>query len=204
MDRPSTITRKCPTSTWTPHCTDFSSYKWMNTQKDFWQSRIRTALHVSSCPNHKSTHCLVLQCHEDIHHQSHIMVLHVLKALYYWPGMSAHVERLCTACQTCLTASVRRKHLKTTFDAHTPQSTAMPRQDYGIDFYGVFKGEIMVIVDLFTRETILTYLDNRTQDNVFRPDVTQKRHISTRSPTITPNRKFPRTIITHRSSVSNL
>jgi len=43
---------------------------------------------------------------------------------------------------------------------------AMPRQDYGIDFYGVFKGEIMVIVDLFTRETILTHLNNRTQDNV--------------------------------------
>jgi hypothetical protein len=65
-------------------------------------------------------------------------------------------------------ASVRRKHLKTTFDAHASQSTAIPRQDYGIDFYGVFKGEIMVIVivDLFTRETILTHLDNRTQDNV--------------------------------------
>jgi hypothetical protein len=109
---------------------------------------------------------LVLQCHEDIHHQSYIKVLHVLKALYYWPSMSAHAERLCTACQTCLTASVRRKHLKTTFDAHVPQSTAMPRQDYDIDFYGVFKGEIMVIVDLFTRETILTHLDNRTQDNV--------------------------------------
>jgi hypothetical protein len=42
----------------------------------------------------------------------------------------------------------------------------VPRQDYGIDFYGVFKGEIMVIVVLFTRETILTHLENRTQDNV--------------------------------------
>jgi hypothetical protein len=61
---------------------------------------------------------LVLQYHEDIHHQSHIKVLHVLKALYYWPGMSAPAERLCTACQTCLTASVRRKHLKTTFDGY--------------------------------------------------------------------------------------
>jgi hypothetical protein len=42
----------------------------------------------------------------------------------------------------------------------------LPRQDYGIDFYGVYNGEIMVIVDLFTRETILTHLNNRTQDNV--------------------------------------
>jgi hypothetical protein len=28
------------------------------------------------------------------------------------------------------------------------------------------KGEMLVIVDLFTRETILTHLNNRTQDNV--------------------------------------
>jgi hypothetical protein len=87
--------------------------------------------------------------------QSHIKVLHVLKALFYWPGMSAHAERIGTACQTCLAASVRRKHLKATFDAIAPQSKAMSRQNYGIYFYGVFKGEIMVIVDLFTRETII-------------------------------------------------
>ena len=42
----------------------------------------------------------------------------------------------------------------------------LPRQDYGIDFYCVYKGEILVVVDLFTRETILTFLNNRTQDNV--------------------------------------
>jgi hypothetical protein len=42
----------------------------------------------------------------------------------------------------------------------------LPRQDYGIDFYGVYNGEIMVIVDLFTRETMLTHLNRRTQDNV--------------------------------------
>jgi hypothetical protein len=42
----------------------------------------------------------------------------------------------------------------------------LPRQDYGIDFYGVYNGEIMVIIDLFTRETILTHLNRRTQDNV--------------------------------------
>ena len=41
-----------------------------------------------------------------------------------------------------------------------------PRQHYGIDFYGVNQGEILVTIDLFTRETILTYLRNRNQDNV--------------------------------------
>ena len=145
---------------------------------------------------------LVLQCHEDIHHQSHVKVLHILKSIFYWPGMSAEVERICTACQTCLTASVRRKHLKTKFDLHAPQSTAMPRQDYGIDFYGVYKGEIMVIVDLFTRETILTHLNNRTQEGVA---LTILKHVfSTRRSTITPNGQRPRTIIPYGSSISNL
>jgi hypothetical protein len=109
---------------------------------------------------------LVLQCHEDIHHQSHVKVLYILKPLFYWPGMHDSIERLCTACQTCITASVRRKHLKAKFDPKAPPSTMLPRQDYGIDFYGVFKGEILVMVDLFTRETILAHLNTRTQDNV--------------------------------------
>jgi hypothetical protein len=28
---------------------------------------------------------LVLQTHEDIHHQSHLKVLYILKPLFYWP-----------------------------------------------------------------------------------------------------------------------
>ncbi len=52
---------------------------------------------------------LVLQCHEDIHHQS---LLHILKPIYYWPGMTKDIEKLCTACRTCITSSVRRRHLK--------------------------------------------------------------------------------------------
>jgi hypothetical protein len=38
---------------------------------------------------------------------------------------------------------------------------------------GRHKGEILVIVDLFTRETILTFLSNRTQENVARTLLTK-------------------------------
>ena len=109
---------------------------------------------------------LILQTHEDIHHQNHVKVLHVLKANYYWPNMAKDIEAYCTSCPTCATAMVRRKHLKTKFDLMAPQALLYPRQHYGIDFYGVNGGEILVTVDLFTRETILTYLRNRNQDNV--------------------------------------
>ncbi len=109
---------------------------------------------------------LVLQTHEDIHHQSHLKVLYILKPLYYWPEMMGDIENICTSCQTCMTAQVRRRHLKAKFDPNAPPSTMLPRQDDGIDFYGVYNGEIMVIVNLFTRETMLTHLNQRTQDKV--------------------------------------
>ncbi len=44
----------------------------------------------------------------------------------------------------------------------------LPRQAYGIAFYGHEKGEILVAVDLCTREASLWFLPNRKQDNVAR------------------------------------
>ena len=42
----------------------------------------------------------------------------------------------------------------------------LPRERYGIDFYGLQDGEILVMVDLFSRETFLEYPPNRQQDGV--------------------------------------
>jgi hypothetical protein len=70
--------------------------------------------------------------------------------------MDSDIESICKSCQVCQTAKVRRRQkLQADFDAQAPQAFAKSRQHYGIDFYGVFGGEILVIVDLFTRETIL-------------------------------------------------
>jgi transposase InsO family protein len=44
----------------------------------------------------------------------------------------------------------------------------MPRQAYGIDFYDHEQGEILVAVDLCTREATLWFLTNRKQDNFAR------------------------------------
>ena len=49
------------------------------------------------------------------------------------------------------------------FDPQAPSARALPRQNYGLDFYGVHKGEILVVIDLFTREVILEYLTSRSQ-----------------------------------------
>jgi hypothetical protein len=47
-----------------------------------------------------------------------------------------------------------------------PHGLLLPRQRYGIDFYGVHNGEILVMVDLFSRETMLEFLPNRKMERV--------------------------------------
>jgi hypothetical protein len=49
----------------------------------------------------------------------------------------------------------------------------LPRQAYGIDFYGHEKGEILVAVDLCTREVSLWFLPNCKQENVARALLTE-------------------------------
>ena len=73
--------------------------------------------------------------------------------------MDSYIERICKQCPTCHVA-------KSDFDAQAPQAHSKPRQHYGIDFYGIHGGEILVIVDLFTRETILEWLPSRKQEAV--------------------------------------
>ena len=56
--------------------------------------------------------------------------------------------------------------MKSVFNSRSVSSTLLPRQGYGMGFYGVLKGEILVIVDLATRETILRFLTDQKQEKV--------------------------------------
>ncbi len=78
---------------------------------------------------------LTMHTHEDIHHQNHQKVTHILKPSYYWPGMDGDVERFISECETCRRGTVRRRRLKMIFDAYAPLAKALPRQHYGLDFY---------------------------------------------------------------------
>ena len=109
---------------------------------------------------------LITATHAEIHHQGHTKVLHILYPLYYWPGMHSDIENVCTTCETCIKATRRRKKLKMVFKPMPGKPLLLPRERYGIDFYGLQDGEILVIVDLFSRETFLEYLPNRQQDGV--------------------------------------
>ncbi len=87
---------------------------------------------------------------------------------FFFPDtrMDRDIERACKACTHCQSGKMRREKIKSEFDALAPQSKAGPRQHYDMDFYGLAKCEILVIVDLFTRETILQWLPTRRQEKV--------------------------------------
>ncbi len=91
---------------------------------------------------------------------------YVLYPLYYWPGMDATIEAVCTACEKCIRAMRRRRKLNLDFNPSSQKELLLPRQRYGIDFYGVHNGEILVMVDLFSRETMLEFLPDRKMERV--------------------------------------
>ncbi len=109
---------------------------------------------------------LIKSTHAEIHHHGHTKVHHVLYPLYYWPGMDATIEAVCTACAKCIIATRRRKKLNLDFNPASQKELLLPRQRYGIDFYGVHNGEILVMVDLFSRETMLEFLPGRKMERV--------------------------------------
>jgi hypothetical protein len=60
--------------------------------------------------------------------------------------MDSYIEKICKQCSICHVAKVRRQKLQSDFDAQAPQAHSKPRQHYGIDFYGIQGGEILVMV----------------------------------------------------------
>ncbi len=85
-------------------------------------------------------------------------VHHELSRSYFWPNMAEQIKALCNGCIVCKRASIQRKNLSSTFRQADHKDMPLPRQAYGIDFYGHAKGEILVAVDLRTRELSLWFL----------------------------------------------
>ena len=80
--------------------------------------------------------------------------------------MDEKIEIIVRDCTQCLESTVRRKHLASHFNARSKATMNYPRHAYGIDFYGVHKGEILTAVDLCTREVIFWWLPDRNQKRV--------------------------------------
>jgi transposase InsO family protein len=114
----------------------------------------------------KQRHRLILQEHQTLLHVAHARVAHSLSQKFFWPDMNQDIKKTVRACRECHLAFTRRKVLAQTFSTRTEQ--LFPRQAYGIDFYGHAKGEILVAIDLCTREVTLWFLKSRKQDLVCR------------------------------------
>jgi hypothetical protein len=106
--------------------------------------------------------------HETMLHVKGNRVNHELSRSYYWPNMTEEIKSVCAACTICQKAEVRRQNLAAAFQQAELEDIPLPRQAYGIDLYGHAKGEILVAIDLCTREALLWFLPNRRQENIAR------------------------------------
>jgi hypothetical protein len=104
--------------------------------------------------------------HETMLHVKDTRVLHELSRSYFWPKMAEEIKILCKACIVCKRASIQRQNLSSTFRQADHKDMPLPRQAYGIDFYGHENGEILVAVDML--KVSLWFLPNCKQENVAR------------------------------------
>jgi transposase InsO family protein len=109
---------------------------------------------------------LVVKEHETMLHESGRRVHHELVRKYYWPNMANEIKIICKACKSCQASKVRRQHLSAAFELAAKEDLPLPRQAYGIDFYGHTHGEILVALDLCTREVSLWFLPDRKMEGV--------------------------------------
>ena len=111
---------------------------------------------------------LVIKEHETMLHQSGARVNYELSRKYIWPNMVREIKAICKACHICQLSKVRRQNLSAEFEQADKDDIPLPRQAYGIDFYGHTKGEILVAIDLCTREVMLWFLKDRKMEGVTR------------------------------------
>jgi hypothetical protein len=107
--------------------------------------------------------------------------------------MVREIKIICKACEICEKGKVRRQNLSAEFEQADKDDIPLPRQAYGIDFYGHTKSEILVAIDLCAREVSLWFLTDRKTEDVTRAllsglMVTQIRyyHGSTVVPVVVP------------------
>ena len=109
---------------------------------------------------------LVVKENETMLHVDGTSVHHELSRKFYWSNMIKQIKAICKACQQCQAAKVRRQQLSAAFEQADKEDLPLPRQAYGIDFYGHTHGEILVAIDLCTREVSLWFLPDRKMEGV--------------------------------------
>jgi hypothetical protein len=95
--------------------------------------------------------CLVVKQHETMLYVDGPRVYHELSRNFYWSNVINQIKMICKACEPCQTAKVRRQQLSAAFEQADTEDLPPP----SIDFYGHTHGDILVALDLFTREPSL-------------------------------------------------
>ena len=111
--------------------------------------KLRDRILILKCQRQR----IVVNEHETMLHVDGIRVHHKLSRNFYWPNMIKQIKMICKACKPCQTAKVRRQQLSAAFAFEQADKEDLPPPS--IDFYGHTHGDILVALDLFTREPSL-------------------------------------------------
>ena len=76
--------------------------------------------------------------------------------------MINEIKTICKARKSCQAAKVRRQHLSAAFEQAGKENLL----EYDIDFYGHTHGDVLVALDLGTREVSLRFLPDRKMERV--------------------------------------
>ncbi len=111
---------------------------------------------------------LVKQEHLSLIHVGSERVTRALAKRYYWHKMNDLIKVIVMSCHDCQVSRMRLQRLSLEFAEADANQLPLPRQIYGIDFHGHARVEILVAIDLVTREVCLWLLPNHKQESVSR------------------------------------
>jgi hypothetical protein len=106
--------------------------------------------------------------HLSLLHEGSKTVTRALTKRYYWHKMNDLIKEIVVSCHDCQVSRMRLQRLSLEFAEADANQLPLPRQKYGNDFHGHAKGEILVVIDLVTREVCLWLLPNPKQESVSR------------------------------------
>jgi hypothetical protein len=82
--------------------------------------------------------------------------------------MNDFIKEIVMPCHNCQVSRMRLQRLSLEFAEADANQLPLLQQKYGIDFHGHAKDEILVAIELVTREACLWLLPNRKQESVSR------------------------------------
>jgi len=101
---------------------------------------------------------ILKEFHDKAGHRGAGAVISHLNELYFWPSMKNDVKTWCETCQIC--NQVKPRNAQNAPVGETSQATA-PLEDFAVDLMKFPEGQVIVVIDKFSRYVEMGLLDSK-------------------------------------------